>query len=216
MTGARKFLLNKLNSLWTVSRATCRPKSQCQSDLSTVIVFANRSLHQDLMHSWCRGTAAPNVCLQVFSLFPLPSSPLDQRPVHRLFDYLMKNTLDLIAGGNSFDMVKIGDLSPDKGNFHTYNHKVIYTTIKNSQGSYKYKIGIQCFPLTKVVDCNLCIEIVNVDCQLWHKSRISIDKATSKGLTIGNAAVKKFSHRYVNSSNSVDTVRPWPVRKRRK
>ena len=62
-----------------------RPKSRCQSDLSTVSVLANRSLHQDLMHSGCRGTAVPNVCLQAFSLFPLPSSPLDQRPVHRLY-----------------------------------------------------------------------------------------------------------------------------------
>ena len=33
----------------------------------------------------------------------------------------MKNTLewsDLIPGGNSFNMVKISDLSPDKANFH--------------------------------------------------------------------------------------------------
>ena len=57
------------------SRATCRPKSRCQSDLSTVSVLANRSLHQDLMHSGCRGTAVPNVCLQAFSLFPLPTPP---------------------------------------------------------------------------------------------------------------------------------------------
>ena len=48
------------------------------------------------------------------------------------------------------------------------------------------------------------IEILNVDYQLWHKSRISINKATTKGLTIGNVAVKKFSHRYVNSSNNVE------------
>ena len=93
------FWLELVNSFWTSfavfgvfcychfvikSRATCRPKSRCQSDLSTVSVLANRSLHQDLMHSGCRGTAVPNVCLQAFSLFPLPSSPLDQRPVHRL------------------------------------------------------------------------------------------------------------------------------------
>ena len=71
------------------SRATCRPKSRCQSDLSTVSVLANKSLHQDLMHSGCRGTAVPNVCLQAFSLFPLPSSPLDQRTVHRLTDRQM-------------------------------------------------------------------------------------------------------------------------------
>ena len=33
------------------TRATCRPKSRCQSDLSTVSVLANKNLHQDLMHS---------------------------------------------------------------------------------------------------------------------------------------------------------------------
>ena len=66
------------------SRATRRPKNRCQSDLSTVSVLANKNLHQDLMHSGCRGTAVPNVCLQAFSLFALPSSPLDKRPVHRL------------------------------------------------------------------------------------------------------------------------------------
>ena len=66
------------------SPATCRPKSRCQSNLTTLTVLANRSLHQDLMHSGCCETTVPNVCLQAFSLFPLPSSPLDQRPVHRL------------------------------------------------------------------------------------------------------------------------------------
>ena len=31
--------------------------------------------------------------------------------------------------------IKFADLSPDKGNFHSYNNKVIFTTmIKNSQG----------------------------------------------------------------------------------
>ena len=92
LTGARSSSLG--NSFWTTvfgvfcyfqTRVTCRPKSRCQSDLSTVSVLANRSFHQDLMHSGCRGMAVPNVCLQAFSLFPLPSSPLDKRPVHRLY-----------------------------------------------------------------------------------------------------------------------------------
>ena len=31
--------------------------------------------------------------------------------------------------------IKFADLSPDKGNFHSYNNKVIFTTmVKNSQG----------------------------------------------------------------------------------
>ena len=93
LTGTRSFSLG--NSFWTSltvfgvfcyfqTRVTCWPKSRCQSDLSTISVLANRSLHQDLMHSRCRGTVAPKVCPQAFSLFPLPSSLLDQRPVHRL------------------------------------------------------------------------------------------------------------------------------------
>ena len=91
LTGARSSSLG--NSFWTTvfgvfcyfqTRVTCRPKSRCQSDLSTVSVLANKNLHQDLMHSGCRGAAVPKVCPQAFSLFPLPNSPLDQRPVHRL------------------------------------------------------------------------------------------------------------------------------------
>ena len=48
------------------------------------------------------------------------------------------------------------------------------------------------------------MEILNIDHQLWHKSIISIDKATSKGLTIENVALKKFSHSYVNSSDCIE------------
>ena len=43
----------------------------------------------------------------------------------------------------SFSITKIGDLSPSKGNFHDYNHKVIYMNMfKNRQGQYEYKMGI--------------------------------------------------------------------------
>ena len=66
------------------THATHRLKSRCQSDLSTVSVLANENLHQVLMHSGYREMVVPNVCLQAFSLFHVSSSPLDQRPVHRL------------------------------------------------------------------------------------------------------------------------------------
>lgn len=65
-------------------------------------------------------------------------------------------------------------------------------------------MGIQCFRLTKNVDYTLCIEILIVDYQLWHKTRISIDKSTSQGLTIGDFFVKRLSHRSVDSSNNVE------------
>ena len=54
------------------------------------------------------------------------------------FVYLMTNILewtDEMDGGNSVIITKIDDLSTSKGNTHTYNHKVLYTTIiKSSQG----------------------------------------------------------------------------------
>ena len=90
------------------------------------------------------------------------------------FGFLMSSSIqwtDEIDGGNSFSITKIGDLPPNKGNFHDYNHKVLYTTIiKNSQGGYKYKMGINFYRLTANTDYTLCLEILNTDYQLWHKS----------------------------------------------
>ena len=63
-------------------------KRRCKSNLSTVSVLANRGLHQDVMHSRCRGTTASDVCLQALTL-SLPS-PRDfftlapnRAPVHK-------------------------------------------------------------------------------------------------------------------------------------
>ena len=115
------------------------------------------------------------------------------------FSYLMSSSnqwTDEIDGGNSFNITKIDNLPPSKGNFHDYNHKVLYTTIiKNSQGGYKYKMGINFYRLTANADYTLCLEILNTDYQLWPKSQISVDKGTSTGLTIGNVGVRKLSHR---------------------
>ena len=74
---------------------------------------------------------------------------------------------DEIDSGTSFAINKIDDLPPNKGNFHDYNHKVIYTTIfKNLQGGYKYKMGINFYRLAANVDYTLCLEILNT-CLLY-------------------------------------------------
>ena len=116
------------------------------------------------------------------------------------FSYLMSSSdqwTDEIDGGNSFNITKIDNLPPSKGNFHDYNHKVLYTTIyKNSQGGYKYKMGINFYRLTANTEYTLCLEILNTDYQLWHKSQISVDKGTSRGLSIENVSVKKLYHSY--------------------
>ena len=71
---------------------------------------------------------------------------------------------------------------------------------KNSQGGYKYEMGINFYRLTANTEYTLCLEILNTDYQLWHKSQISVDKGTSTGLSIGNVSVRKLSHRYTQSN----------------
>ena len=118
------------------------------------------------------------------------------------FAYLMSSSnqwTDEIDGGNSFNITKIDNLLPSQGNFHDYNHKVLYMAIiKNRQGAYKYKMGINFYRLPANTDYTLCLEILNTDYNLWDKTQISIDKGTSTGLSIGNVGIKKLSHRYTN------------------
>ena len=118
------------------------------------------------------------------------------------FAYLMSSAAqwtDEIDGGGSFFVKKIEELSPYKGNFHDYNHKVISLgIIKNSQGGYKCKMGINYYGLTANTDYTLCLEILNTDYKLWNKSQISVGKGTSTGLSIGNVGIRKLSHRYTD------------------
>ena len=105
--------------------------------------------------------------------------------------------------GSSCNLTKIADLSPTNGNFHTYNHKVIYNTLyKNQQDGYKYKMGINCYTLQLNVDYTLCIEIMNINYNLWNNTKVSIDRTASQGLTIGNVLIKKFRHVFSNFQNN--------------
>ena len=110
---------------------------------------------------------------------------------------------DEIDTGTSFNMMKIADLPPTKGNFHKYNHRVIYMTIvKNSQGSFKYKMGINCYRLAPNKDYTLCLEILNTDYKLWEKTQVSVDRYTSKGLVIENTYVNRFSGTYLDANGA--------------
>ena len=106
---------------------------------------------------------------------------------------------------DSFDITKIDNLMPQEGNYHQYNHKVLFTTIiKDQKGRYSYKMGINCYQLDKDKDYTLCIEILNSDYQLWYKSVATIDKTTSEGVTIAGFTVQKFFHRYTNNNGNVE------------
>ena len=109
---------------------------------------------------------------------------------------------DEIDNRTSFIPKKITYLPTLKGNFHEYNTKVLYTTIlKNFQGGYKYKIGLNFFRLVGGADYTLCLEILNTDYQLWHKTQISVDNNTSQGLQLGNVSVKKLQHSFTDSKS---------------
>ena len=109
---------------------------------------------------------------------------------------------DEIDNRTSFIPKKITYLPTLKGNFHEYNTKVLYTTIlKNFQGGYKYKIGLNFFRLVGGADYTLCLEILNIDYQLWHKTQISVDNNTSQGLQLGNVSVKKLQHSFIDSKS---------------
>ena len=63
------------------------------------------------------------------------------------FAYLIDPTNGLLQWTdlltNSTALNSIGDLNAKSGNYHTYNKKVIYASIrKNSQGGYKWRLAI--------------------------------------------------------------------------
>ena len=64
-------------------------------------------------------------------------------------------------------------------------------------------MGINCYQLDKDEDYTVCIEILNSDYQLWHKSVATIDKTTSQGVSIAGFTVQTFSHWYTYNSGRV-------------
>ena len=81
------------------------------------------------------------------------------------------------------------------------------TILKNGLfQKYKYKMGINFYRLTVNTNYTLCLEILNTDYNLWNNTKISVDKGTSKGLSIGNVIVKKLSHRYTVSTRKTKTM----------
>ena len=95
------------------------------------------------------------------------------------FAYLMAPTNGLLQWTDlqtdSITLNSIGDLNATSGNYHTYNKKVIFPSIKkNSEGGYKWRLAIQCYPLQKDKEYTLCLEILTTDYQIWHKSVIKL------------------------------------------
>ena len=79
------------------------------------------------------------------------------------FSYLMStgaqwtDETDIVT---RFSIDKIDDLPPNKGNFHDYNHKVIYMSIyKKVKYGFKFKMGMNFYRLPTNTDYTLCLEL---------------------------------------------------------
>ena len=116
------------------------------------------------------------------------------------FSYLMSSGAqwtDEIDGGVSFVINKIGDLSPSKGNFHDYNHKVIFMTIiKNSEGKYKYKTGINFFRLAANTEYRAALKhgIRNPETETESRKRKRKRKRKQKRNTESNINDRKLKN----------------------
>ena len=126
------------------------------------------------------------------------------------FAYLMSSGsrwTDEIDRGTSFSTDKIDNLLPNQGNFHDYNHKVIYMSIyKKFLYGYKFKMGMNFYRLPASTDYILCLELINTNSTLWNSSQIRVDKGTSRGLRIGNVIIKNLSHNYTDSKGKTAAI----------
>ena len=65
-------------------------------------------------------------------------------------------------------------------------------------------MGLNFYRLVGGADYTLCLEILNTDYLLWHKTQISVDNNSSQGLKIGNVSVKKLQNRFTNSKGQTE------------
>ena len=129
-------------------------------------------------------------------------------PAHyrNVFKFLMESAsqwTDEITTRTSFVIKKIGDLDPNIGNFHSYNHRAVYLGLKKYSGGYKFKIGVNFYSLP-VGDYTICFELLNTDYTLWHKTQIEVDHRTSSGLTFLSESVKKHTYSYYYPTNNLN------------
>ena len=101
------------------------------------------------------------------------------------------------GGDDNFDIVKLDDLLPNQGNFHTYNHKVLYLKIKkNSQGGYSWEMGLNVFRLVTNQMYTLCLELIVGDVFLGQKAVITSTTAMSSGVFINGLKSQQYTYHY--------------------
>ena len=131
-------------------------------------------------------------------------------PAHykNVFDYIMESAsqwTDEITTRTSFVINRFADLQPNSGNFHSYNYKVVYFTLKKYSAGYKFKFGLNFYRLA-ASDYTICLEFLTSDYTLWHKSQIAVDHSSSSGLTFHSESVRKLTHTYYYPAGNLNNM----------
>ena len=129
-------------------------------------------------------------------------------PAHykNVFDYIMESAAqwsDEITTRTSFVIKRFGDLDTNSGNFHSYNQRVVFFGLKKYSAGYKFKFGLNFYRLA-ASDYTICLEFLNSDYRLWHKTQISVDHQSSSGITFHSESVKKLTHTYYYPAGNIN------------
>ena len=214
MKGNLKMSNNKITTLGTPTTNTDAATKKYVDDATTgvlkddgsVSMKANFNLNSNKITGIAAPTLNPDVTTKLYVDTLVKGEAIQPSHYDNQFGFLMQSGshwTDETAGGNSFLIDKIDTLTPANGNFHNFNHRVIYCKLnKNAQGGYKFKVGFNNYQLHANTDYTLCIELLNTEYLLWHKSKITVDKGSSSGINLGYVSLSKLSNQYRDSSGA--------------
>ena len=105
------------------------------------------------------------------------------------FEYLMKDTNEWSSEYN----VNIGDFINLDGIPHIYNKKVLNIIPKKDDGNYRFRLGIQVFPVEINKPYTLCVELYNKDFITWKKTETFVN---GTGIWLRNHKTASFQHHF--------------------
>ena len=107
-----------------------------------------------------------------------------------VFKYLMDDVNEWSSEYN----IKVLNFSDMTESPHYWNKRILnITPLKDENNNYRFRIGIQCFPLENNEEYTLAIELYNKDYKIWNRQLTYINADTA---WIESYHTQKFQHHY--------------------
>ena len=106
-----------------------------------------------------------------------------------VFKYIMESTNEWSVEYNLI----INSFSDLNESPHSYNKKVLNITPKKTNFHYRFRFGIQVFPVDINTPYTLCVELLNRDYITWGRTQIFIE---GLGIWLRNHNTVKYQHHY--------------------